>query len=423
MDAEGDLCTRCGAHAVSYDYGASCCVCQNCGFVSQQHELVAYQEIADTQQGNPIGGHFAVTAAYGAEALYISRCLELMRQSGSSTHGTGGQTGGTGGVAAAPPYPVGNDGASARARRQRQELSNLEGLATALRLPGPITQVAAGFLARIHQAASGTAAARRYGYGGDNAGAVPGCSGNGNRGDEDKRADGAWDISPNAETGVTEAKEAPPSSSVSTAARPALPATGGQESCARLGALLYLASRSERGTLTLAEVAMATCTDIFRVGEMARQQAAFLQLSLPAVDVERFVMRMARELVASGQLQQQESTTEAAPVAAEGGAAGGGGGDDLLDGGAEAAAAPVSETALWSHPLVRKTSQLTELVMRKGWHEGRSPRTVAAVAEHHVRGQPVMGPEAGGNVFKWNLVPTGFINGQGPRLYKYMYIS
>ncbi|GIL58663.1 hypothetical protein Vafri_13666 [Volvox africanus] len=121
---------------------------------------------------------------------------------------------------------------------------------------------------------------------------------------------------------------------------------------------------------------MATCTDMFRVGEMARQQAAFLQLSLPSVDVERFVMRMARELVASGQMSQRPETVAAeatAGVAAEAGL-----GRDAAEASPELTATmPASATALWSHPLVRKTSQLTELVVRKGWHEGRSPRTVA----------------------------------------------
>lgn len=69
-------------------------------------------------------------------------------------------------------------------------------------------------------------------------------------------------------------------------------------------------------------------------------------------------MRMARELVAGGQLQ---------PMAAVGSAADQGAGADF----------PASETVLWSHPLVRKACTLTELVVRKGWHEGRSPRTVA----------------------------------------------
>ncbi|GIL77039.1 hypothetical protein Vretimale_3238 [Volvox reticuliferus] len=108
---------------------------------------------------------------------------------------------------------------------------------------------------------------------------------------------------------------------------------------------------------------------------MKWQQAAFLQLSLPSVDVERFVMRMARELVASGQTSPQPATAAEvrAGVAAEAELD-----PEAADAAPEVTATmPVSAAALWSHPLVRKTSQLTELVVRKGWHEGRSPRTVA----------------------------------------------
>ncbi|GLI59612.1 hypothetical protein VaNZ11_001544 [Volvox africanus] len=349
MDAEAELCTRCGTHSVSYDYGASCCVCQNCGLVPPQQDLVEYREIADPQQGNAVGGHFAVKAAYGTKGI--------------QPHATG---------VAAVLHPADSDGANARARRQRRELDDLERLAAILRLPGPVALLAAGFLARIHEAASEAGAARRYGndeaqveaeasavvkhYGTSDSWAGP-STGQGN-------ADGSGDAFPDPTAGDPRSLIAP------------RPFTGGQQSSARLGALLYLAARSERGTLTLAEVAMATCTDMFRVGEMARQQAAFLRLSLPSVDVERFVMRMARELVASGQMSQRPGTAAAeatAGVAAE------------TEVGREAAEAspeltatmPVSATALWSHPLVCKTSQLTELVVRKGWHEGRSPRTVA----------------------------------------------
>lgn len=98
-----------------------------------------------------------------------------------------------------------------------------------------------------------------------------------------------------------------------------------------------------------------------------RQQAAFLRLSLPAVDVERFVVRMALELVASGQLPALPHA-DAGP-------------GDLAAGrhrdGEAAALAPPSETALRAHPLVRRSTQLTGLVVRQGWHEGRTPRTVA----------------------------------------------
>ncbi|GLC37364.1 hypothetical protein PLESTB_001595200 [Pleodorina starrii] len=353
MDAEAELCTRCGVSAVTYDHEGSCFVCESCGYVSQQQGLAPYQD--DHQQAHPVGGQVAVTAAYATEAGQPAGGALPLGSFGAGTE--------------AAARCVGGGSDRARAQRQRRSLDELQGLAATLRLPGPVTQLAAGFLARIHQAAAETAAARQHGgcletgaeaeADGGREGSTPGDAWDSDDGDDD---DGAG-----AEV-MLSSEHAGASAAASSAKRstPGPPAMGGQHSAARLGALLYLAARSERGTLTLAEVAMATATDMYRVGEMARQQASFLRLSLPAVDVERFVVRIARELVASGALQPLPLQQTAAA-----GHEGGGGGA------AAAAAAPVSETAVWSHPLVRRALQLTGLVLRRGWHEGRTPRTVA----------------------------------------------
>ncbi|KXZ44721.1 hypothetical protein GPECTOR_63g47 [Gonium pectorale] len=253
MDAP---CPRCAQGAIEYDASGACYVCQNCGYVPEEAGFVSYEETA---------------AAHGEEQQPF--------RAGSRGDGGGGLAPGPhGSRLAAAARSAADPSGAARQRRQRSQLEDLGALAATLRLPGPVTQLAAGFLARLHAAAGGEAPGQR------GAAAEPkaGCG-----------ADGAAEPAP-AAAGGSGGGRAPP--------------LGGAQSSARLASLLYLASRSEHGSLTLAEVAAATSTDMFRIGEMARQQAAFLQLALPGVDVERFVMRMAMELVlgALGEQQQQE---------------------------------------------------------------------------------------------------------------------
>ncbi|KAG2439940.1 hypothetical protein HXX76_004059 [Chlamydomonas incerta] len=185
------------------------------------------------------------------------------------------------------------------------------------------------------------------------------------------------------------------------------PRTGGATRAARLGGLLYLAARCGGGggaggggggqvALTLAEVAMAcapacggTC-DMSALARLAKHQASFLRLTpLPAVDLERHVGRMTRALLAAAAggggaglppLPGSGGGGGGAPPAAGAGAgagtaAGAGGGRSGLP---PAPAPPLlDETALWRHPLSRSSGRLAALVVRRGWHEGRTPRTVA----------------------------------------------
>lgn len=78
MDTEAELCTRCGSYAVSYDHEASSCVCQSCGFVPPQQELVDYHDIAEPQQAYAVGAHIAVTSAYAIDGTLSWIMVKIM---------------------------------------------------------------------------------------------------------------------------------------------------------------------------------------------------------------------------------------------------------------------------------------------------------------------------------------------------------
>ncbi|KAG2431680.1 hypothetical protein HYH02_013257 [Chlamydomonas schloesseri] len=406
-------CPRCQEPAVLYDSTGGCFVCSSCGYVVAEQGFVAQHGPAvehpgDAHDGAQGGGGRVVSvaaAAYaaagggrldGGSGLAAGSFQDRLLAGGSAAGG--GRGGGGGGAGAAWGL-----GGGSRQLRQRRELDTLRALAAALRLPGTVEAAAAGFLAQIHTAqaeAYRAACLRRQqqeqqqeqqeeqqppeGYGLGNPTrvshqhereAVEWVDG------DDEDDDGAGDTEADGEDDEAEADEADdgagdgqPREGPAAARRRRLlepPRTGGAMRSARLGGLLYLAARCDT---------CDTC-DMYRLAQYARHQACFLRLTpLPAVDVERFVGRMARALLVS------------AGAAGAGGGGGGGGLPPLPgSGGAPAAGAvplpqgpvpvpvpvPCDETALWRHPLSRRSGQLAALVVRRGWHEGRTPRTVA----------------------------------------------
>ncbi|KAG2495363.1 hypothetical protein HYH03_006631 [Edaphochlamys debaryana] len=366
-----ERCPRCDDRAIEYDPSGACFVCQTCGFVPREQSLVTQEEAAQAQGGTEAQQQGAAAAYGGPAGAAAEYAATTKRARYADEAGPSGS------------------GAAPRAARRRGEVDELEVLAGVLRLPRGVAQAAGGFLARLHAAADDQrkqrAAAReaaaeaeaasellelQAGSGPVSSAAPASDAAASDAAASSLRFDGLGaDSEGDEELAEDECKDGDEGAAAAGAAAPAparrrcVPVTGGAGGRARLGCLLWLAARCEGAALSLAEVAAATQTDMYRLGEVARQYASFLGLALPPTDVERFVGRMAADM--------------ALQLAAEGGRGAGEEGGEGTEWGGGGRGAVLSAAQLAAHPLVARSRALAGLAVRRGWHEGRTPRTVA----------------------------------------------
>lgn len=78
MDANPELCSRCGEGSVAYDDTGGCYVCQSCGFVASDQALLSCPEVttlAADEKANTAGRTYATEAiAYKVQGKVLMYC-------------------------------------------------------------------------------------------------------------------------------------------------------------------------------------------------------------------------------------------------------------------------------------------------------------------------------------------------------------